>query len=147
MRKQYHFRPGRQRFDAWDVERLVALSKGLPVEEVALETIADVDSDYWFNPGPEPSVRRVIEHMRLVRDVDLSYPIVLGVDGRVMDGMHRIARAILDGHSTIRAVQFTVQPEPDYRDCMPDELPTSHVVAFVGAWFVHRRPTSYRETP
>ena len=123
MRKQYHFRPGQRRFDAWDIDRLVELSMGLPVKEVALDTIAELDSNYWFDPGPEPTVRRIIEHMRLVQAVDLSFPIVLGVEGRVMDGMHRIARAILDGHSTIRAVQFTVQPEPDFRDCVPDELP------------------------
>ncbi len=123
MRKQYHFWPGQHRFDAWDIDRLVELSAGLPVQEVAVDTLRDVDRNYWFDPGPEPSVRRVIEHMRLIQEVDLSYPIVLGADGRVMDGMHRIARAILEGHTTVKAVKFTVQPEPDYRDCVPDELP------------------------
>ncbi len=58
-----------------------------------------------------------------MREVDLSYPIILGADGRVMDGMHRIARAILDGHETIIALQFDVHPEPDYKDCRPGDLP------------------------
>lgn len=49
--------------------------------------------------------------MRLTQQVDLAYPIILGADGRVMDGMHRIARALLDGLPTIRAVQFVVQPD------------------------------------
>lgn len=34
---------------------------------------------------------------RLIHDVDLSFPIILGPDGRVMDGMHRIARAVMEG--------------------------------------------------
>jgi hypothetical protein len=30
---------------------------------------------------------------------------------------------MLDGHSTIKAVQFLVEPEPDYRNRTPGELP------------------------
>ena len=45
--------------------------------------------DFWA--GARPVVGR--------RDV--AYPIILGHDGRVMDGMHRIARALLDGRAEI----------------------------------------------
>jgi hypothetical protein len=89
----------------------------------ALDSIADVDTDFWFKFGPTPTVRRIIDQVRLIQEVDLSYPIILGSDGRVMDGMHRIARAILDGHLTIKAVQFVDEPAPDYRDCSPEDLP------------------------
>ncbi len=124
MRKQYNFWPGEHGLDAWDVDRLIELSQGLPVLDVPLDSISKVDTDYWFQHGPiVPTVRRVVEHIRLIAEVDVSYPIILGADGRVMDGMHRVARAILDGLSTIRAVQFEVQPEPDYRNCSPDDLP------------------------
>ena len=58
-----------------------------------VDSIADVDTDFWFKFGPTPTVRRIIDQIRLIEEVDLSYPIILGVDGRVMDGMHRIARA------------------------------------------------------
>jgi len=40
-----------------------------------------------------------------------------------MDGMHRVIRALLDGRTTIAAVQFEIQPEPDFRNCVPEELP------------------------
>lgn len=124
MRKQYNFWPGEVGLDAWDVDRLVLLSKDLPVREVALDSIDEIDTNYWFDYGPiDPTVRRVVEHIRLVQDADLSYPIILGSDGRVMDGMHRIARALLNGDATIRAVQFEVQPEPDFRNCSPGDLP------------------------
>lgn len=123
VRKQYNFRPGVNGLDAWDVDNLIAASSQLPVKEVALDSIADVDSDFWFTFGPTPTVRRIIEHVRLMQEVDLSYPIILGSDGRVMDGMHRISRAILDGGATIKAVQFVEEPEPDYRDCSPEDLP------------------------
>ena len=124
VRRQYHFWPGEHRLDAWDVDRLVHLSAGLPVREIALDEIRDLDTEYWFDGSMEAAtVRKVVEHMRLVQEVDPSYPIILGADGRVMDGMHRVARALLEGRSTIEAVQFEVLPEPDYRDCVPAELP------------------------
>jgi len=124
VRKQYHFWPGERGLDAWDVDRLITMSAGLPVLDVPLEEIADVDTDYWFDGSMEvATVRQVVEHMRLVQKVDPSYPIILGVDGRVMDGMHRVARALLEGRPSIAAVRFDVQPEPDYRDCHPAELP------------------------
>jgi hypothetical protein len=123
VRKQYNFRPSANGLDAWDVESLIAASSELPVRDVALDSIADVDTDFWFKFGPTPTVRRIIDQIRLIQEVDLSYPIILGADGRVMDGMHRIARAILDGQVTIKAVQFLEEPEPDYRDCSPEDLP------------------------
>jgi hypothetical protein len=118
-----NFRPSANGLDAWDVDDLIAASSGLPVREVAIDSIADVDTDFWFKFGPTPTVRRIIDQVRLIQKVDLSYPIILGSDGRVMDGMHRIARAILDGHSIIKAVQFIAEPEPDYRDCSPEDIP------------------------
>jgi hypothetical protein len=123
MRKQYSFRPGARGLDAWDVDSLIRASADLPVVEVTVDTIKDVDTDHWFTFGPIPTVRRIVDHIRLIQEVDLSYPVILGSDGRVMDGMHRIARAILDGRTSIRAVRFVVEPEPDYRDCSPHDLP------------------------
>jgi hypothetical protein len=125
VRKQYNFRPSTNGLDSWDVDKLIAASAGLPIRDVALDSIADVDTDFWFKLGPTPTVRRIIDQIRLIQEVDLSYPIILGADGRVMDGMHRIARAILDGQVTIKAVQFLDEPEPDYRDCSPEDLPYS----------------------
>ncbi|CAN5625536.1 hypothetical protein BH23PAT2_BH23PAT2_02520 [soil metagenome] len=123
MRRQYHFWPGKQRLDAWDVDRLIQLTAGFTVEEVKLEDIYEIDANYWFDETTKPTVRKVVEHAKLIGDVDTTYPIILGPDNRVMDGMHRIARAMLDNRPTIKAVRFTELPEPDYRDCSPSELP------------------------
>jgi hypothetical protein len=123
MRKQYNFRPGDRGLDAWDVDSLIRESADLPVEEVEVASIHEVDTNFWFEFGPEPTVRRIIDQVRLIAEVDPSYPIILGSDGRVMDGMHRVARAILEGRPTIRAVRFVTEPEPDYRNCSPGDLP------------------------
>ena len=123
VRKQYHFWPGATGLDAWDVDRLIGLSRDLPVIDVDVSTLGEVDTVYWFDEAESPAVRRVLEHLRLIESVDLSYPIILGPDSRVMDGMHRVARAILERRTTIRAVRFEQLPEPDYRNCRPAELP------------------------
>jgi hypothetical protein len=124
MRKQYHLWAAVQGFDAWDVGRLISLSRGLPVHAVAVASIGEVDTAYWFDGSTAaPTVRAIVEHARLIRDADLSFPVILGPDGRVMDGMHRIARAMLEGRTEVSAVRFPALPEPDYRDCRPEDLP------------------------
>ena len=124
MRKQYHFRLGSEGgLDAWDVDRLIALVAEQPVEELPVERIAEIDTDYWFDHGYAPTVRAVAEHFRLMSEVDLSYPIVIDPEGGVMDGMHRVARALTEGRETVPARRLPTMPEPDYRDVHPDDLP------------------------
>jgi hypothetical protein len=124
VRKQYHFWPAERGCDAWDVDRLIELSRDLAVERVRLDSIREIDSVYWFDGSEEvPTVRKVVEHATRMTEVDMSLPIILRHDGRVMDGMHRIARALLEGRSEIKAVRFRSPPDPDYRNCLPHELP------------------------
>ncbi len=123
VRKQYHFWPGDCGLDAWDVDRLIALSASFEVEEIDLSSVWEVDTVYWFDEREKPTVRKVIEHARLIQEVDLAHPIIVGPDGRVMDGMHRVARALLEGATTIRAVRFDAIPDPDFRNCRTDDLP------------------------
>jgi hypothetical protein len=40
-----------------------------------------------------------------------------------MDGMHRVARALLEGHEMIEAVRFETDPDPDHVNCRPEDLP------------------------
>ncbi len=49
MRKHYHSWLGRSGVDAWDVDRLIKLTAELPVEQVAVAEIHEVDSVYWFD--------------------------------------------------------------------------------------------------
>lgn len=123
MRKQYHFRKSQNGFYAWAVDRLLDLSKDLEVVDVPLSEIAELDEDYWFADSSEdPSCRKIVEHCDLINQADLSYPVILCSEGRVMDGMHRIAKALLAERRTVKAVRFITTPEPDYSDVFPNEL-------------------------
>jgi hypothetical protein len=124
MRKQYHFRRSERGLLAWDVDRLVELSAGFTPIDVPLSEIRELDETFWFDhEDREPTCRRVALHAQLMNETDLSHPIVLSQDGRVMDGMHRVCKALIEGRETIRAVRFDVDPEPDYVDVLPDDLP------------------------
>jgi len=124
MRKQYHFRKTERGLLAWDVDRLVERSAGFEVLEVPLSEIVELDQSFWFDhEGDEPTCRRISHHAKLMMETDLDYPIILAQDGRVMDGMHRVCKALIEERETIRAVQFATDPEPDYVDVPPDELP------------------------
>ena len=91
---------------------------------MALSSIHELDEVYWFDGAIErPTCRKVLEHMRLINEVDLSHPIILGADGRVMDGMHRVAKTLLEGRAVIEAVKFELDPDPDYVGRSPEDLP------------------------
>jgi hypothetical protein len=124
MRAQYHFRKSPQGLCAWNVHRLVKLTRNFTRERVPLAEIRELDEPYWANENArQMTCREVVEHARLVLDCDLAFPVILTSDGRVMDGMHRICKALLEGCSEIEAVRFKQDPEPDYIGVHPDELP------------------------
>jgi len=120
MRKQYHFRPSAAGLRAWDIDRLVALSKCLERQVVPVASIRELDEPYWRQPM---TCRNVAEHARLIEEADLDCPVILSSDGRIMDGMHRVLKALMRGESHIRAVRFPIDPEPDFVGVDPDDLP------------------------
>lgn len=93
------------------------------MQEVALADIAEIDEPYWYAIEAQPTCRDIGEHAKLIEEADLAWPIIMSSDNRVMDGMHRVLKALNSGQATIRAVIFDVDPDPDYVDVQPDELP------------------------
>jgi len=122
VRKQYYFRPSERGLLAWDVDRLVELTSGLPRKPVPLSAIRELD-ETWSGEDAGPPWRAMVEPVRLMDEADLSFAIILSADGRVMDGMHRAAKALRQGRQTIEAVQFDVDPPPDHVGRKPEDLP------------------------
>jgi hypothetical protein len=123
MRKQYFFRPSERGYRAWDVDRLVALTKDFPRIQAALSDIRELDEPFPADEKGNVTWRNVVGHMALIHAADPTYPIILAANGEVMDGRHRVAKAMLAGKTTIEAAQFTDDPEPDYVNVYPHELP------------------------
>lgn len=121
MRKQYHLQKSDKGFLAWDVDNLVELTKGLPIRQISISDIQEIDEPYWFDIPP--SCRSIAEHVRLIEEADLVYPIILSSKGRVMDGMHRVIKALLNDIECIEAVQLTTDPQPDFVGVDEKDLP------------------------
>lgn len=100
----YYGRLGKHK---WRCTRLFQLAKDLPVMEIPL---AHLNVYYTYE---KLTLRDMCGHMKQVQDADLQYPIILDEDGEVMDGRHRIMKAILTGAETIKAVRFDENPPPD----------------------------------
>jgi hypothetical protein len=122
MRKQYYFRESERGILAWDVDRLVQLSKDLPRKLIPLSDLHELDRP-WVGDDEKPTWRSLVEHIRLIEEADLSHAIILSARGEVMDGRHRIAKAALQNQPSVIAVQFTSDPEPDYTGRGPNDLP------------------------
>ena len=95
--------------ECWFVSRLVEKAKDLPVQEMPLTALNTCN----LYPTSK-TMAQFVNHVRKVNNADLSYPIILDDEGYVMDGRHRIAKALLEGKETIKFVRFEETPYRDY---------------------------------
>ncbi len=125
MRQQYHLVETDKGRLVWDVNKLIELTKNMPIIEVSLNEIAELDEPHWHEEGgwKKPIARDIALHAKLIYESDLDYPIILHANGRVIDGMHRCCKALILGQKTIKAVRFETDPEPHYIDPNWDDLP------------------------
>ena len=124
MRKQFHIRNSERGALAWDVDRLIVLASKLAPSDWPLESIQELDEAFWFSGKSDtPTCRRVAEHAALIHETSLEYPNILDPSGRVVDGMHRVCKALISGLKTVKAVQLSFMPEPDYVGVPTDQLP------------------------
>lgn len=97
----------------WEVEKLWVLASELKPFDFSIADFDGFDEDCWFGDRYKPTVNRVLEHCKKISAADYSYPIILSEDNIVMDGIHRICKAHLEGKATIKAVKFSQNPLPD----------------------------------
>lgn len=97
----------------WYTERLWSHARTLNPFDIRLSSIRELDQNCWFGMGREATLREVASHCQRINAANLEWPIILNADGSLMDGGHRVCKALLEGRSTIRAVQFAVMPDPD----------------------------------
>ena len=91
------------------VKDLIEISQGLEPFDLPI-----IGIDLSINPW-STSLSAFLDfckHMNRIKDADYSFPIILDNTGFICDGWHRLAKAILDGKKTIKAVRLTTMPEP-----------------------------------
>lgn len=71
-----------------------------------------LDRSKWYWDDKEvKDMHTLVEKIKHIESVDLSKPIILDVDGSLMDGAHRICKAAWKGKD-LWAVQFKETPQP-----------------------------------
>jgi len=92
----------------WMVVDIIEKAKNLPVKEIPTDHLT---LDFKICGI---KVREFVSHMKLILEADMKYPIILDDEACLFDGRHRVAKALLEGHETIKAVRFEEDPQPTY---------------------------------
>lgn len=99
--------------DWWYIPTLLKFMETNHVLEMDLD-LASVDLGVM--PWRCKSMLQFIQHSIDVESVDFKYPVILSPGGWVMNGWHRVVKAILMGKQTIKAVRMLELPKPDGTD-------------------------------
>ena len=91
---------------SWNVARLIRLARCEKVMDIPLDHL---NINYTYE---NLTLREMVMHQQATNDADLDFPIILDENGDVMDGRHRIMKAMLTGAETIKAVRFEENPSP-----------------------------------
>ena len=94
----------------YKTETLWREAKELPI------TIYKIDSEAIYDELVMWQVNNFwdfLVHFRKVLNADLTKPLIVRSDGYVMDGWHRIIRAIHEGIKELPQKRFLIDPEPD----------------------------------
>jgi len=92
--------------NCYEVQELIRLAENLEEFDLPLYAI-NMNHAICQN-----TLYSFLYHYKRVQKADLSYPVILDDKGYVCDGWHRIAKAILEGKTTIKAKRLLVMPEP-----------------------------------
>ncbi|MEM9525883.1 MAG: hypothetical protein AAGA31_04690 [Bacteroidota bacterium] len=124
MRQQYHSRNIGPDVLIWDVNALIQANDHLPTKKILLSDIQEFEENWWYqSKNSVPTCQSIVDHFHLIAACELKYPILLGPKGRLIDGMHRVCKAHLEGRTFILARQLLKLPSPDYRNVDFDDLP------------------------
>ena len=93
----------------WSINGLWRHAASLPVEDVPLSSLEQTLAETLTLTKREMAAK-----VSRIVTADLECPIIFSERGWLMDGSHRIMKALALGHDTIKAVRFPQDPEPDH---------------------------------
>ena len=90
----------------YDVQDLIKAAADLEEFDLPLAGVS------MNHPICQPTLTSFLYHWKRVEKADLQYPVIIDSTGYICDGWHRVAKAILEGKTTIKAKRLEVMPEP-----------------------------------
>lgn len=95
--------------NVWSALKLHKAAEGLIAFDVPLASM-NLSAKPW---GDNMNLNSMLHHYKRIQEADLSYPIIYDDEGILADGWHRVCKAVMEKHQTIKAVRLTKMPEPD----------------------------------
>ncbi len=96
--------------NVWKVGTLIDAASTLDTFSFDLNNISLENPITWHMS----SVRDALAHLDRIHNANLSMPIIMRADGYIMNGWHRIIRAMSEEKKFILAKRFTENPKPDF---------------------------------
>ena len=94
----------------WKVTSLVSAARDLKPFDLPLSCI-NIGCRVWSD---DMSIKQFASHVKRCNETDPKNPVIMDEDGFIMDGWHRVVRALVEGKPTIKAVRFDSTPTCDY---------------------------------
>lgn len=92
----------------WLTKNLIEKSKDFTVFDLDLISV-----DLGVMPWCCNSIMHFIGHTIDVNESDIKYPVIIAPSGWVLNGWHRIVKAIIMNERSVPAVRFVDMPDPD----------------------------------
>lgn len=89
----------------YNIHAAIMLAEDTPVRNLLLR-----DFNISYCAPNRNNVRDFVAHMKMVNDADLSYPILLNENGDIIDGRHRLCKALFLGRKYIKVKRFESDP-------------------------------------
>ena len=122
--------------EIYSVDMMLAYTNLYTTRKVMLKVFElgpQLDELVWGKNSPrQVMAKKTGEDWDRIKHANLSYPILITEDGKIIDGYHRVCRATMDNHTTIKA---HVIPDAIMKKCL---LVDNGDVGEVQSWPVYK---------
>lgn len=93
--------------------KATTLYKAAEEQKCKLYTVDLMSRDLDFNIWRELNLIHLAEHINRVTNCSLEHPIILSPYGEILDGNHRVLKALCEGKTKLKAYRLKSMPKPD----------------------------------
>lgn len=103
-----------------------------PIEKIKIdENLWQLDQNVWGDYSPSdvlkhPERKKYAENIQRIKDADLSYPIFMTSKYQIIDGYHRLLRAVKEKKPSINAYIFDTALMKKFIVCKELNYPAVH---------------------
>ena len=97
----------------WQIEDLWNAVEGMPVHHMPVELFVEqLQGTCWTQGDETVTPNWVLSHTRRILGADLEYPMIIDSEGIILDGIHRLCKAVIEGRETVAVQRIVLMPDP-----------------------------------